>query len=118
MASEFVTIARDDNCDLFLDSKGNIALAHGIDAYAQIINAKMRTSLGELQLNMGKGIPYFETVFIDKSFIPIWKNEVVRQIESLGFVKNVSSFTCNLDKNMIKYIAEIETDKGTLTING
>lgn len=118
MKQKVTTIARDENCDLYLDDNGAIATIEGADACAQIISAKMRTSLGEMQLNMQNGVPYFQTVFVDKSFIPIWQDQVIKMLEAIDFVTEVSSFDCNTDGDMLKYTAEIKTDNGTVTING
>lgn len=118
MRQKISTIAKDANCDLYIDSNGRLAMVHGKDAYAQIINAKMRTVLGEMQLAMQNGIPYFQTVFSDKSMLPIWQDEVEKMLRSIPFVKNISSFDCNYDNDVLKYTAEIETDSGMVEING
>lgn len=118
MQQKISTIARDENCDLYIDGTRQFAMVYGKDAYAQIINAKMRTALGEMQLAMQKGIPYFQTVFSDKSMLPIWKDEVEKMLRSLSFVKNIFSFYCNYDNDVLKYTVEIETDSGMVEING
>lgn len=118
MKQKISTIARDENCDLYLDGSGNIALVSGLEAYAQIINAKMRTSLGELQLSMEKGVPYFQTVFSDKSMVPIWQNAVEEMLLKIPFVKEITLFDCKYEGDVLKYTAEIRTDNGTVTING
>lgn len=118
MKNEEITIARDANCDLFLDSDGNIALVSGKNAYAQIVNAKMRTTIGEMMLNTSGGLPYFQTVFADSDLIPIWQAEVTDMIKSLPFVKSIVSFNCGVEGNVLKYELKIETDEGNIEING
>lgn len=119
MATKVNTIARDpDTCDMFLDAYGNIALASGKEAYAQIVNAKMRTTLGELQLDMRKGLPYFETVFSNAALLDIWRASAVEMLEALPFVISVDSFICQIEGNVVKYTSEIRTDSGVIQTNG
>jgi aspartate/tyrosine/aromatic aminotransferase len=118
MAVYATTIARNKNNDLYLDSHGNIAMVSGRDAYAQIINAKMKTSRGEMQLNIDKGIPYFQTVFADPNLANIWESEILKMLLSLPFVIDVVSFDYEVSNNMIKYKAEIKTDEGIIISNG
>ena len=118
MQQKISTIARDKNCDIYLNNHGQLAMVYGREAYAQIVNAKMRTSLGEMQLAMQKGIPYFQTIFANRSYLPVWQNEVEKMILELPFVSKISSFDCNYDGGVLKYTMEIETDSGALEING
>lgn len=112
------TIARNKSNDLYLDEAGNIAMVDGKEAYAQIINATMRTVRGELQLNTRKGLPYFETVFENRNLVEIWRSEAVIAITALPFVKKVVSFDCKIDGDVLQYTSTIETDNGTVEING
>lgn len=119
MANLVKTLARNpETMDLIVDVSGNLAMAVGKEAYAQIINAKMRTSLGEKQLDVTGGLPYFQTVFADKSLVNIWQAEAVKMLESLPFVIRVISFDCDIADDMVQYTSEIETDEGSVIING
>ena len=118
MQQKISTVARDENCDMYIDGTGQFAMVYGKDAYAQIINAKMRTTLGEMQLAMQKGIPYFQTVFADRSYLPVWQDEVEKMIRELPFVIEISSCDCNYEGGVLKYTMEIETDSGMVEING
>ena len=118
MADQIKTLARDENCDLFVDASGNLAIATGMDAYVQIVNAKMRTVLGELPMDVNGGLPYFQTVFADPSTIDVFEAEAVKMLEAIEFVESVKSFTCEVKGDVLYYTAEIITDKGALTVNG
>lgn len=113
------TIARDStNNDLYIGSDGNLAMVYGKDAYAQIINAKMKTALGELQLNVNSGLPYFQTVFSDPDLASVWESEAIRMLSELPFVLDIQSFDYDIEENMIKYTATILTDEGVIVSNG
>ena len=119
MATEVNTIARDpETCDMYLDAYGNIALVSGKEAYAQIINAKMRTVVGEIQLNMRKGLPYFETIFENSTLLRVWESEAIKMLEALSFVIEVESFVCNVEGTTVKYTSRIRTDRGVIESNG
>lgn len=119
MASQVYTIAREpDTCDMYLDERGDIALVAGKEAYAQIVNAKMRTTAGEVQLNLLLGLPYFSTVFSNKSLVGIWRTEALKMLEGVDFVKSIESFDCKVEDDMVKYTAEIKTNSGVINTNG
>ena len=118
MADRVKTIARDVNCDLFADSHKNIALVYGKEAYAQIVNAKMRTVLGELPLDVNGGLPYFQTVFKDANLLSIFESEVIKMLSELDFVKEIKSFDCNIEDGVLYYTTEILTDSGEIKVNG
>lgn len=118
MAAKVKTIARNpDTCDFIVGPNGDLALAEGKEAYAQIINSKMKTQRGEMQLNLAGGIPYMETVFRNRSLLPIWESEVMLMLNSLSFVTNINSYSCKVEQNMVRYVAEIQTDSGEVIIN-
>ena len=118
MADQTKTLARDENCDLFVDANGDIALAVGMEAYAQIVNAKMRTVLGELPMDVNGGLPYFQTIFKDSSMVDVFEAEAIKMLEGIDFVSSVESFTCEVRGDVLYYTAEIVTDKGAMTVNG
>lgn len=118
MADQTKTLAKDENCDLFVDANGNIAIAVGIDAYAQIVNSKMRTVLGELPMDVNGGLPYFQTIFKDSSMVDVFEAEAIKMLEGIDFVSSVKSFTCEVRGDVLYYTAEIVTDKGAMTVNG
>lgn len=118
MADKIKTIARDENYDLFVDSHKNIALVYGKDAYAQIVNAKMRTILGEMPLDVNGGLPYFQTIFKDANLLNVFESEVIKMLQSLDFVTEVKSFDCNVEDGVLYYTAEIITDNGEMNVNG
>lgn len=119
MASQVYTIAREpETNDIYLNVRGDFALVAGKEAYSQIVDAKMKTTIGEVQLNLAAGLPYFETVFSSGSLVRVWESEAVKMLEGLDFVRNVDSFDCAVEENVVKYTAEIRTDSGVVKANG
>lgn len=109
---EKLTIAVNGQNDIYL-LNGDIALARGKDAEAQIISAVVRTRKGELQFDTTRGIPYFETIFNSASqqYVSLWEANVMKAITELDFVKTVVSFEHKIDyaARHIKYICKVKT---------
>ena len=109
----------DENNDVFLDGTHNIALCEGVEAIAQVIENVVRCQKGELQLDIERGIPYFETVFSSGiADIDIWKSYMIDAIENVSGVNSVVSFDITITGDVLKYVAEIDTIYGTATITG
>jgi len=105
--------------DIFMDATSHtLAMNEGKSAYADIISAAIRTITGELQLDINRGIPYFETIFDNVNAIPIWKSKVIKVIGEYSFVKSVSNISVKIDWNnkILTYSMDVETDDGVVTI--
>lgn len=105
--------------DLYLDG-GNIAFVEGIEALKNVIENVLRTQFSELQLNVQKGIPYFETIFSHRTNVSYWRAYMVDAIESVEGVQSCELFDIDIDneKNLLTYTAYIKTIYGDLSING
>ena len=111
-----LTIAVNDDNDIYLVN-GDIAMADGKDARAQIISAALRTRRGELQLDTERGVPYFETIFQSGSHynIQLWEAYVRKTVSEFDFVKSISSFDYDIDYKIgiIRYTLVVEGTDGT-----
>lgn len=105
--------------DIFLTSEGDFAMSEGKEAYANVIADVVRTCRGELQLDTGAGVPYFETVFDSVNGIDIWKSEVRKRVLALSFVRSIDSFSAswNTENHILSYSMTVSTDNGTVTIS-
>lgn len=113
-----ITLSRDDKCDLEVTPTGQLRTVEGIDAYAQIINAKMRTVRGECALNTKAGLPYFDTIFLSPRNRDIWMSEVRSMITELPFVISIKSFETEFTDNVLYYVMQIITDLGEVYLKG
>ena len=55
--------------DIYLDDKNNLAIKTGEEALLDVLNNVIRTRKYELQYDMNKGVPYFETIFSDSGLL-------------------------------------------------
>ena len=99
-------------------TKRYLSFNTGKQAYADIIGDTIRTVSGELQLDVNRGVPYFETVFKSVNGIDIWKNDVRKIVNGLSFVKSIVSFDVSWDpvSRKLNYEMVVETDKGEVTV--
>ena len=105
--------------DIFLTSEGDFAMSEGKEAYANVIADVVRTYRGELQLDTGTGVPYFETVFDSVNGIDVWKSEVRKSVLALPFVRSIDSFIASWksENHILSYSMTVSTDSGTVTIS-
>ena len=97
-------------------TKRYLSFNNGKQAYADIIGDTIRTVSGELQLDVNRGVPYFETVFKSVNGIDIWKNEVRKRVLEFPFVKSIDSFDVSYANRKLEYTMRLTTDAGDVTV--
>lgn len=111
------TLAKDSNGNLIVDLvTHDIRIVDGVEAYAVVIGDAIRTCRGELQLDIERGVPYFETVFKSVNGIDIWKNDVRKRILEFPFVKSIDSFEVSYANRKLEYTMRITTNAGDVTV--
>ena len=97
-------------------TKRYLSFNNGKQAYADIIGDTIRTVSGELQLDVNRGVPYFETVFKSVNGIDIWKNDVRKRVLEFPFVKSIDSFDVSYANRRLEYTMRLTTDAGDVTV--
>ena len=97
-------------------TKHYLSFDTGKQAYADIIGDTIRTVSGELQLDVNRGVPYFETVFKSANGIDIWKNDVRKRVLEFPFVKSIDSFDVSYANRKLEYTMRLTTDAGDVTV--
>ena len=117
------TVARFDWTDAFGTHKndirwdedsGGLAMCSGLDAYAQTIEAVVKTVRGELVTNIEYGVPWFTTIFNDRVYAPDWADAMIEVVSALDFVVSVDSFVYEYDRTrkVMTYKMEVTTTDG------
>lgn len=106
--------------DIYLDDKNNLAIKTGEEALLDVLNNVIRTRKYELQYDMNKGVPYFETIFSDSGLLGLWRSYLIQTIENVNGVTSVESLTYSLDEGSkkISYTCQIRTIYGETSLNG
>lgn len=106
--------------DIYLDDMGNLAIKSDEDALLDIITNVVRTKRYELQYDMNKGIPYFETIFANTGLLGLWRSYVIDELERVEGVVSVESLIYSLDESSkkISYTCQLRTKYGESSLNG
>lgn len=116
--AKYSTISINDNNDIFLDAKGNIAFADDIDALVCIVKNVAQTASGELKLHTNLGVPYFQTVFISPPNLPLWAEALSNEVLRIIGVESITDFQYTVNENILNYTMTVNTEFGETVING
>ncbi len=104
--------------DLFLDSRGNIAISHDLDALLFICAQVAKTQLGECVLNTNLGIPNFQVVWNGVPNIIQFEAALREAILAIDGVIEISSLMTEIIDNQLKYSMVIRTNFGGGIVSG
>lgn len=103
--------------DLYLDSRGNIALTRDIDAVKDVCKNAAQAQLGEMIYNIDQGVATRDTLFSGTTNLVQFEISVRNQLLNVDGVSRILSLTTNTDKDTVNYTAVIVTAYGTASIN-
>ena len=97
----------------------SLAAVADLDAYAQTLEAVIKTMKGELQLDTEAGIPYYETIFDSQRNIDLWAAAVKKAVQAKPFVQSIDDFTYvfNPATGTLSYELWVTTDLGDLMVS-
>lgn len=103
------SLAVNENNDLYLTPEKNLAVARGIEGVKQDCEHAMKTQLGELVLNLSRGMPTRDTVWLNWN--PIQFEAYARRLLlSVPNVLAVVSFNIVRNGDTATYEATIQAD--------
>lgn len=112
------TLGTDSNNDLYLGSDGNIVLESGVQAVMDACETATKAQLGEMLLATTQGIPNFQTIWVGSPNFPMFQTYLRNTLLSVSGVIDVKSIDITVQNNVLNYTATIETQFGTVQING
>lgn len=106
--------------DIYLDDSRNLAVKSDEQALLDILANRIRTKKYEIQYDMNKGVPYFETIFANTGLLGLWRSYVIEEVERTSGVISVESLLYSLDEGTKKlsYTCQIRTIYGETSLNG
>lgn len=111
------SIATNRNNDIFVGPDGNLAMVSGLDAIVQNCKNVMETQTGELVLNLPRGVPTLDTIFL--KYTPEQFEVAARaMLLTIAGVLSVESFTIVKSRGVARYAAVISTIYGPGVVNG
>ena len=94
---------------------GGFAMCDGLEAYAQTLEAVIKTVRGELVTKRSYGVPYFSTIFASKVHVDEWAEAVKTVVSSLDFISSIDVFEYKYDdsRKVLTYKLGVTTTDGT-----
>ena len=83
-----------------------------------ILVNKSQTNFGELLFNLLKGVDFFNTIFASPSYIDLFQNQLLTQIEQTEGVERIESYNAEIKNSIYKYTTEVQTEYGKVSLNG
>lgn len=111
------TFAVNQNNDIFVGGDGNLAIAHDQDAVKFTCEQFARAARNEMIHKMNSGMPFFDVVFGQNANIAQYEAAFRRRMSEIREVVAVVSFTGEIQDNVLRYTADINTIYGTVRIN-
>ena len=110
-----MSLALDENHDLYRGDRSGIALARGADEVVQGILTRLRLFTGEWFLDVDAGTDWYGVVFVDNPDIRLIETEMKRRISSQPGVEGITRFDASgFDRGTRKFDLTFEV----LTIYG
>lgn len=96
-------------------STGGLSLVTGIDAIAQHIRNAMMTLRGEIDIDITRGVPYFEEIFVKNPDLGRVEAAFGEVIAGVGGVTRVTSISASLSTSRLLTLNfRVETEGGDL----
>lgn len=113
-----LTLAMDENGDIYVDKNGNFATVSELEALRQKILQRLRLFLGEWFLDTTRGVPYFQNILgenVNPSIATqILTNEIAKEDE-ITAVKNVQYTFDRITRNFT-YSATVSSVWGSTQV--
>ena len=110
------TFLTNDNNEIYIDNRGNFATSPTrLTAIQQLVNNKLQTFLGEIELNTLEGVDYFGIILQEQ--VPVFSkiNELVKKILEVDGVLEIQNVNYGLENEIASFDISIKTDVGSFT---
>lgn len=112
------TLATNDSNDIFIGPGGNLVMLSGIEAVEAACATATKAQLREMVLATTSGIPNFQALWTGTPEYSLWRSYVLRTLQNVPGVEQVTSLTLSVQGNTVSYTADITTQFGQGTVNG
>lgn len=110
-----ISIAANENNDLFIDATGNLAMVQDVEAVMQNCKTAMQAQMGEMIYRIDDGMPTRETAFdrYNAAQFEAAGRSVLLRVEG---VRSIESFDVSRNGDVLAYRATIGTIYGNMVI--
>jgi hypothetical protein len=110
-----ISLAVDDNYDIYMDSSRNIGTVFNKAAVQQDCLLASQMLYGEYPYNTNLGVKYFQALFQNKNPYE-FEQSMIENLESVPNVKAVRSFQMIQLADGLQYAASIDTTYGEVSL--
>jgi hypothetical protein len=113
-----ITFGLNSNNDLYLDASGNLAILTGIEAVEQCCETASKAQLGEMVLEIGLGLPNFQSIWVGTPNYSLWQSYLVTALNNVIGVNEVVSVSYQVADGILNYTATIASQYGSAEVTG
>lgn len=113
-----ITLAVNNNNDIFITANKDLAVNEGLQAVQAVCQNAVLTLQEEINLDVYKGIPYFDIVFGAHPDLELFRQYLHQILSGVDNVQRVQNLEITVANGVLQYSAVIVTDFGETTING
>lgn len=113
-----VTFGCNENNDLSLGDDGNIIVLAGENAVATACANVSKARLGEEVLSINGGLPFFQAVFNGTPNLAVYEQYLRNAILTVPGVVRITDLTLSVSVGVLSYKATIESQYGTVFLEG
>ena len=111
------TFGSNANQDLYLNNNGNLAVLTGLPAVIAACKTASQAQLGEMVLQIGKGIPNFQAVWVGSPNYALWNSYLMDTLNAVDGVLEVTSLQLQTNNGVLSYTAQIKSVYGPAEIS-
>lgn len=102
------SLATNADNDLYRGTDGNLVVARGVTAVAQDCEHVMQTQVGEVSLDLSRGVPTKSTIW--SNWNPAqFEAAARRMLKTIQNVKSIDAFNITRKRGVATYVAKIKT---------
>jgi len=112
------TFGVNENNDLFIGTDGNLVIRTGLLAVRDACANAAKAQLGEMVLDVNRGIPNFQTVWIGNPNIAQFEAALQKALSAVDGVTRVLGINTRVQNGVLSYTAGILTAYGQTVVTG
>jgi hypothetical protein len=112
------TFSINENNDIFIASDGNLSISLNLQAIIYVCENVAQGQLGEMVLDVTRGIPNFQAVWIGNKNLSRFEAALRKSLNNVDGVLGVSDLQISINSNELIYSAIIVTEFGEDVLSG
>lgn len=113
-----LTIAVDDNNDIYIGPSGSMQTATGLQATMQSAQQAAQAQFGEMMYAVDQGVPNFAVIWNGAPNVAQFEASLRRTLLAVKNVTGILDLTTTVSSNTLSYRVEIQTIFGPGVLNG